>query len=630
MKHTLTILCSMLFLGGTLLAQSLPTLSDVFNDQLVAMQSDDANRVKNAQQDWQNICFQAGAPGYDGMKAEAVKLMASALREQELKDSAKFWLIRQLGRLDNGDNAALIGSFVANRERIIRDEAIGALAHIPNERAGKVLEELLAAENDAEQKIALQNALNFRAQQKAVDLPKLDDILKALETGDLAATDRLLPTLPWLVDVKISDLPNYTVRFNSLTPQVQVLLMDALAACRDRSAAPLAGGMTLSDNEQVRLAGFRALGFFGNANVIPGGGTSVNVLLQSIREPGEIGDTVRDSLARLNFDGADSQLVRVYQSSNDNAVKYDLTRVFIRRAGTQLVRVYQSSNDNAVKYDLTRVFIRRAGTIAVPAVETGLKSDDENLRRISIQYFENIGQQASIPALAEQYLVEPNNDIRGAIDRAIVRIETRYSDADGRGKAFIEAIEKRNEAEQVRLLPILGNISGTAAREFVMNKYTTGSPAIRAAAFQSLCNWTDISVAEELFKVASLPDDPRAANASRSYIRIITLRDEGRNAQDRLAFLEKAMSVARTDENKNFLLSRLGDSRSIEAFRFAVAYIDDAALDQAVCRAIVDMVNDTGFHMRHREEIEPFLDKVIEKSRDNGHVDRARRYKERR
>ena len=601
MKHTLTTFCIALFLCGTVFAQD-ATLTNQFNDQLAAMQSDDANRVKNAQQDWQKICFQVGAPGQEELKAEAVKLMASALRELELKDSAKFWLIRQLGRLDNGDNAALIGSFVANRERIIRDEAIGALAHIPNERAGKVLEELLAAENDAEQKIALQNALNFRAQQKAVDLPKLDDILKALETGDLAATDRLLPTLPWLVDVKISDLPNYTVRFNSLTPQVQVLLMDALAACRDRSAAPLAGGMTLSDNEQVRLAGFRALGFFGNANVIPGGGTSVNVLLQSIREPGEIGDTVRDSLARLNFDGADAQLVRVYQSSNDNAVKYDLTRVFIRRAGT----------------------------IAVPAVETGLKSDDENLRRISIQYFENIGQQASIPALAEQYLVEPNNDIRGAIDRAIVRIETRYSDADGRGKAFIEAIEKRNEAEQVRLLPILGNISGTAAREFVMNKYTTGSPAIRAAAFQSLCNWTDISVAEELFKVASLPDDPRAANASRSYIRIITLRDEGRNAQDRLAFLEKAMSVARTDENKNFLLSRLGDSRSIEAFRFAVAYIDDAALDQAVCRAIVDMVNDTGFHMRHREEIEPFLDKVIEKSRDNGHVDRARRYKERR
>ena len=594
MKCTLTTFCIALFLCGTLLAQD-ATLTEQFNEQLTRMQSDDAGQVKNALQDWQKYCFQAGAPGYDGTKAEAVKLMAEALSKDDLKDSAKYWLIRQLGRLDNGDNAALIGKFVADRERIVRDEAIGALATIPNERASRVLQELLGKENNADQKLALQNALNFRAHQKAVDLPKLDDILKSLETGDLQASELLLPTLPWLVDVTISDLPNYAARFNRLAPEAQVLLMDALAVCRDQSALTLAMIMTGNDHEQVKLAGFRALGLLG------GDASTVRILLESIREPGELGDTVRDSLARLNFDGVDRILVGSYPN-----------------------------NSNAVQYDLTRVFIRRAGTIAVPVVETGLQSEDENLRRISIQYFENIGQQTSISALVDRYLVEQNNDIRGAIERAIVRIETRLTDTDGRGKAFVEVIGKQNEADQVRLLPILGNISGTLAREFVMNKYTTGSPAIRAAAFQSLCNWTDISVAEELFKVASLENDPRAANASRSYIRIITLRDEGRNAQDRLTFLEKAMSVARTDENKNFLLSRLGDSRSIEAFRFAVKYIDEAALDQAVCRAIVDMVNDTGFHMRHREEIEPYLDKVIEKSRDNGHVDRARRYKERR
>jgi len=42
------------------------------------------------------------------------------------------------------------------------------------------------------------------------------------------------------------------------------------------------------------------------------------------------------------------------------------------------------------------------------------------------------------------------------------------------------------------------------------------------------------------------------------------------------------------------------------------------------------MANDTGFHMRHREEIEPYLDMVIEKSKDNDHVERAKRYKARR
>jgi len=133
MKHTLTIFCVAMFLCGTLLAQDAP-LTNQFNEQLTAMQSDDANRVKNAQQDWQKICFQAGAPGYDGMKAEVTKLMASAL-EQDLKGTAKFWLLRQLGRLDNGDNAALIGKFVGDKERTVRDEAIGALAHIPNARS---------------------------------------------------------------------------------------------------------------------------------------------------------------------------------------------------------------------------------------------------------------------------------------------------------------------------------------------------------------------------------------------------------------------------------------------------------------------------------------------------------------
>jgi len=595
MKHTFTIICFALFLCGTVFAQETASVSSQFADQLADMQVDDANKVKNAQQDWQKICFEAGAPGQDAKKAEVVKLMAQALEKADLKDSAKYWLIRQLGRLDNGDNAALIGKFVADSNRLVRDEAVNALSTIPNERAGKVLEELRAKESDANKKLALQNALNFRAKRKAVDLPKLDAILKSLESADLQSSDFILSTLPWLVDVKFADVPNSKARFAKLTPRAQILLMDALAVHRDRSAIPVALEMIKNDDESIRLAGFRALGLLGDASVLP-------VLLENIRGPGDLGDTVRDSLARLNFAGADKALIDAYQKTNDDAVKHDLTRVFMRRAGT----------------------------VSVPVCETGLKSDDENLRRISIQFLENVGQQASIPALVERYFVENNNDIRGAIERAIVQIENRYSDADGRGKALCEVIAKRSETEQVRLVPILGRIGGSYAREFVLKQYTSGSSEIREAAFSALCNWTDAAIADELFKIATAPDDSRSATAARAYIRIVTLRDDGRNNKDRLAYVEKAMSVAKTNEDKRYLLERLEPSRCIEVFRFAVKYIDDPNLDQAVCRAIVDMANDTGFHRSNRAEIDPFLDKVIEKSKDKGHVDRAKRYKERR
>ena len=595
MKHTLAIFCCVMFLCGTLLAQDTASVADRFTTQLADMQSDDANKVRNAHQDWQRICFEAGAPGNDVRKAEVVKLMTLALEKDDLKDAAKYWLLRQLGRLDNGDHAALIGKFVADRERTVRDEAIGALANIPSDQAGRVLEELLGRENNADRKLALQNALNYRARQKTIDLPKLDEIVKSLETGDLKASEHVLSNLYWLVDVRFSDVPNYRERFAKLAPQAQVLLTDALVARRDKSIVPLALEMVKSDEEQVRFAGFRALGPLGDPRVVP-------VLLENILGGGDLTVAVRDSLARLNFDGADKMLLDEY-SKTDN---------------------------NRVKVELTRVFRTRAGTIAVPVCEAGLKSDDEDIRRISIEFLEAIGQQSSILVLVDRYFAEEKRDIRDPIERAILRIEARNSDVDDRGKMFCDTLAKRSESEQVQLLPLAGRIGGSYTRTFVLAQLTTGTPAIREAAFRALCDWTDVAIADDLLTIASSQNDPRAPAAARSYIRIVTLHEEGRNDRDKFAYVEKAMSVAKSDEDKQFLLSRLDQSRCIEVFRLAVEYIDNPNLEQVVYKAIVDLANDTGFHMRHREEIEPYLDIVIEKSTDNGHVDRARRYKERR
>jgi HEAT repeat protein len=292
-----------------------------------------------------------------------------------------------------------------------------------------------------------------------------------------------------------------------------------------------------------------------------------------------------------------------------------------------LLDAYNKTNDNGTKADLTRVFIRRAGTIAVPACEAGLKSDDENLRQISIQFLETVGQQSSIPALVDRYFTESKNDLRNAIERAIVQIESRYSDEDGRNQMFCDAIAKRNEKEQVQLLPVVGKIGGINARKFILDQYTNGKPAVREAAFAALCNWTDAFVAAELFQVASSPTGPRAASAARAYIRVVTLSEDGRSDKDKLAFVEKAMSVAKSDDDRRFLLTRLEQSRSIEVFRFAVKYINDPNLAQTVFRAVVDMANDTGFYTRNRAEIDSYLDKVIEKLADNNHVERAKRHK---
>lgn len=588
----------MLF-AGTLFAQDSTPVSEIFKTKLADMQSDDEGKVKNARQDWQKICFEAGAPthlaGTPAQKNVVVKLMADALKNENLNESARFWLVRQLGRLDNGDNAELIATFVGD-DRTVRDEAVWALANIPNEKAEKVLEKLLllARKNDADKIIALENALKYRAQRKPVELPTLDDVLKSLENVDLKACQYVLPNMPWMTDAEAAKATNFKARFAKLQPEAKVLLADAMTARRDKRFKTFALEMTKDDNEAVKLAGYRTLGPLGDASVLP-------ILMEKIREGGDLGETVRDSLSRLNFDGADKMLLDAYEKTTDNGTKVDLLKIFNRRKGT----------------------------IAVPAFESGLNSPDEAIRRDSIRSLEDIGQQSSIPVLVDRYFAEEKKDFRDAIEKAIVQIECRYSDESGRGKAICTEIAKRNETEQAQLIPVLGKIGGKEVGEFVLEQYRNGKPAVKEAAFRSLCNWTDASVAEELYKVA-MSNDSKASTAARAYIRIVTLNEHGRNDKEKLAYVEKAMSVSKTDDDRRFLLTRLDPSRCIEVFRFAMKYIDNPELEQAACKSVVDMANDTGFHMRYRTEIEPFLDKVIEKSKDNNHVERAKRYKARR
>ena len=591
MKHLLTSFLFAAMLCGVCVAQN---TADTFKTKLADMQSDNANNVKNAQQDWQKICFQAGAPGQENTKAEVIKLMADALEKGDLNVSTRYWFVRQLGRLDNGDKAELIGVFLDDSNDLVQDEAVWSLANIPNERAGKVLQDRLAKETDAEKKVALQNAIDYRAGQKKADLPKLEDIVKTLEGSDTKAWDYSLSKLPWLTDVKISDVANIKDRFTKLTPAAQSLLMDSLASNRDKSALPIAINMTKSDNEQISLAGFRAVGLLGGASELP-------LLLEKVSAGDSLGNTVRNSLARLNFDGADQAIMDAYGKSD--------------------------SED--VKSNLLNVLTNRKGTIAIPVFEAGLKSDIERIKRDSIRSLEIIGQQASIPALVDCFISETKKDIRDAIERAIVQIESRYGDADGRGKASCDAIAKKTEAQQEELLPILGRISGPAAREFVLDKYKNGTPKLNEAAFRALCNWSDASVADELHAVAAA-NDAKGRTAARSYIRIVTLHEQDRSDADKVAYIEKAFAVAKTNDDRNYLLTRLDPSRHIDVFRMAVKHIDDPALEQAACQAVVDMANDTGFHVRHRTEIEPYLDVVIEKSKDRNHVERAKRYKDRR
>ena len=589
---SLRLLIVFFLLTAFAFAQDDRPIAEQYKEALAGMLVlNDDEKVQFAQQAFQNLCFQLGSPGNEARKKELVALMLQSLDDPDTV-AAHFWLIRQIGRLGDGSAAPTIGRFLDSEDSLLWDEALWALANIPDKAAERVLADKLAKEKNVERGAAIRQAIQYHATPEKVAVKSLDEILTALSETDEKAWDAALPSVAWLKDAKIVAVPQYKERFATLSPHAKVLFLDALSVVRDRSALPLAVDLTKSDDESLRLAGYRALGLLGNKSVLP-------LLVGKIQEKDALGNTVRDSLCRLNFDGADKAMIELYEQSTEGGVKSELL-------------------------DVLR---KRKGSIAIPIFEKALSSNDVNLRSRALAALENVGEASSIPPLVDRFLKAEDADVRGAAERAIVAISNRYEEEDGRGRPLCDVIVGRHVNDQRLLMPILGRIGGSASKKFVGEQLN--NLALRDAAFRALCAWPDASVADELYQIASSPDDPRGNEATKAYLRVITLRAD-RSPKDSLALFQKGMEIAESLDDKKFLLTRVETARSMEVFDFVVPYLDDADLVQEACRAVVDMANDSRFYLSNRQKIDPILDKVIERSTNKNHVERAKRYKDRR
>ena len=627
-KITLTFWCFLLFSSAVIFAEDNRSYkeerpaAEYFADCLEKMiQTGNPDEARNARSNWQRYCFALGAPNRQADKALAVKLMTEALLD-DANENAHFWFLRQLGRLGDSTCVPTIAKFLDHNDRLIRDEALWALANIPNQETKNALRERLNREDNEERKIAVQNALDYVLKRDAATVRTLDEIVSVLEGSDKTAWDTALSQLAWLPNVKITDVPNWQERFERLSPEVQILLMDALTSAGDRSALPLALYLVkqyaplletddpsenqsdeekkqLEDQriarEKVQLAGFRALGVLGDS-------TAKDVLLQNVRTRDSVWGTIRVSLGKLNYDGADQHLIDAVRRAEDNDTR------------------------NRV---LEAISMRRA-VCFIPLFQEFLSHKEGGTRHACVGGLEGIADASAIPALVNQFHRETEDQgLRERIENVIVSISVRVTDADGRGVVLCRAVNDKNDAEKADMLPMIGRVGGERAKELVLNFLNNGSEELKVAAFRALCNWPDAAVADDLYRFAKQGDNARTRQAARAYIRVVTLHEEGRSFEDSLELFKRAMDLAKTNEDRNLLLSRVNTVRSIEVFRFAARYLDDADLQQAACRAIVDMANDSPFHGQHREEINRVLDKVYNITNDNSHKERILRYKER-
>lgn len=386
-------------------------------------------------------------------------------------------------------------------------------------------------------------------------------------------------------------IATFAAEFSQVPTAGQRLLLGALAARGDKAAMPVALAATKSQDLQVRLAGYRALGRLGDVSAVP-------TLIEAVLAGGDASGPARESLQVVSGPGTDEAIIAALKGKEANARATLIEVLDARRTSAAAPLLLEQARDAAASVR-SRV-VRALGHVAEPQHMPGMIA----------------------------LLLKSEKDQRDELEKAIVSIAKRVPDEGKRVEALLAALAGASDADRCLLLPVLGRIGGKAAAAAIVAARKSTSADVQDAGVRALCNWPDAGVADELVEIVK--DSPRETHrlsALRAYIRVIAL-DLTRKPEKTLALFQNAMQMAWRDEEKRLILGRVSVARCMETLRWVLPYLDNAALAKEASQAVVELAHRYELITPNRPTFMAALKKVTEVCKDQGLVDRAKRIME--
>lgn len=640
---------------------------------------------EQAQQKWQEVCWKAGAPGHEAERGQACKLMAEKLGAGTPAPT-RVWLLKQLERIGRGECVEKVAAVVSDSDRLVRDAAIRALANNPEPAAGDKLRAAYKASGDDGLRAAIANALGFRGEPASVDVlargdyrdvkdpavvvaearalgkiatPAAITALKSaleqtrgpvrLQVGDalakcgeklssegrtaearaiaellyqpdqparLAGPEGLLRTsgddvagtilqvlargdaldtsaaVGFVAGVDSKGIKQLADGLTTLPPAAQVALLQGLGARRDRAALPAVTTAASSDNQVIKTAALAALGGVGDRSTVP-------LLVQAIENGGQPAGTARQSLETVFADGVDQALVDIMKRTEDRGRR----ALFIE------------------------ILDQRRAAAAVPALLQEVAGDDGNVRRRAISAMGNVAGPEDIAGLIRGLLKIHDAGERDEAGRAVAAVCARVADESRQAEPVLAEYRGASPAEQLVLLPVLGQIGGTKALGLIRDAVASPDPERRASGQQALFHWPDSTVADDLANLAEkAQDNDLKIRAIQALARVVVLPGD-RTEDARLALLARAMKQASRNEDRRMILDRVRAIHTFPAVRFAAGFLDDPKLASQACATIADLLHHQEIRDPNQAESNKVLDQVIAISKDKSLVERARSFK---
>ncbi len=640
---------------------------------------------EQSQQKWQEICWHAGAPGHEAQRSEACKLMAEKLGPGTSVPT-RVWLLKQLERIGRGECVDEVAAQVTDADRLVRDAAIRALANNPDPAAGDKLRAAFTAAGDDGLRVAIANALGFRAEPASVELlgkvicrspqdPAVT-IAEARALGKIAtpeaitALETAIAQTHGPVRLQVGDALAkcaQTLAADGKTAEARAI---ALLLYHPDQPARLAGleGMLKTGGDEAAttilqvlaskdaLESSAAVGFVANLDskgikqladgltTLPP--TAQVALLQALGArrdraalPAVAAAAASDNpavktaaLAALGGVGDCSTvplLVQAIEKGGDSAsaARHSLESVFADGVDQAVIETMKKTEDRGRRALFIEILDQRRAPSAVPALLQEVASDDGNVRRRAIAALGNVAGPEDVVSLIHGLLKIRDGGERDEAGRAVAAVCARAADEARQADPVLDEYHKVAAAEQLVLLPVLGRIGGAKVLRLVREAVADPDPKRRESAHQALFNWPDSTAADDLASLAESAADRNLKNHAIQELARVVILPGDRSDDAKLALLARGMKQADRNEDKRMILDRVHEVHSFAAVRFAAGFLDQPRLASQVCATIADLLHHDEIRNPNQAEANKIIDQVIAVSKDKSLVERVKSFK---
>ncbi len=247
------------------------------------------------------------------------------------------------------------------------------------------------------------------------------------------------------------------------------------------------------------------------------------------------------------------------------------------------------------------------------------KADCPNRFRM-LQIAEGVSTKVNVSDYVDALLLVPTGGERDRVEQMIARLCA--GDAES-------VIAKLNDANTAELLPCIGRVGGEKALDVVSKAFdsTRKREAIRA-----YCNWPNAVVADRLWEISQTDalDDADQIAALRAFIRVGSLPDDAIGIQTtaaaKLDNMKKAFEKAQRIDEKKLAIERAAAIRELATLQWALTFLDNDELAASGYKTIVELGHHDFLRKAHKSEFRDALQKVIDRCKDEGLVNRAKEY----